>query len=84
MLRMCRTHELKIHPEYYEARISGKKMWEHRKNDRGFWVGDKVILREWDPETKEYTGRQDVGIITYLYPIYEQELENRHVIFTLK
>lgn len=84
MLRECQTHEIKIHPEYYKARMAGKKDWEYRLDDRGFCTGDTVILKEWDPETKEYTGKQDVGKITYLHNLYEQELEDRYVIFTLK
>jgi hypothetical protein len=32
------------------------KKFEVRKNDRDFKVGDILILKEFDPETNEYTG----------------------------
>lgn len=40
-------HELKTLPEYFEAVQSGAKTFEVRKNDRGFQVGDLLILRCW-------------------------------------
>jgi ribosomal protein S17 len=52
------THYLKTWPEYYERVVSKKKTVEIRKNDRDFRVGDILILQEYYPETKQYTGRQ--------------------------
>ena len=49
-------HRLKCWPEYYEAIKRGLKNFEVRKNDRGFAVGDTLILEEWHPGVKEYTG----------------------------
>ena len=51
------THELKCWPRYYEAILWNHRTFELRKNDRSFQTGDTLRLREWDPETKEYTGR---------------------------
>ena len=52
------VHNLKIWPEYFQAKIDGLKPWEGRQAiDRTFRVGDKVVFNEWDPATKEYTGR---------------------------
>lgn len=51
------NHDLKIWPEYFEAVRSGSKTFEIRKNDRGFQPGDMVTLREYNPNTEEYTGR---------------------------
>ena len=48
-------HELKILPEYFEALRSSRKKFELRRNDRGFSVGDILILREWNG--KDYSGR---------------------------
>lgn len=57
------NHELKICPPYYQAIIDGKEIFEIRKNDRCFSVGDVLRLREYDPAkeldpiTEKYTGR---------------------------
>jgi len=48
----------KIHPEYFEMVKSGKKKFELRLADFDIKEGDTLILEEWDPETKEYTGRK--------------------------
>lgn len=40
------THELKILPEYFGAVEQGQKTAELRFNDRGFAVGDELLLRE--------------------------------------
>lgn len=42
------THHLKTMPEYFQAVIEGRKPFEVRKNDRGFKVGDRVILEEFE------------------------------------
>lgn len=47
----------KIWPEYFEKVKSGEKNFELRKDEDGAEVGDILILEEWVPETKEYTGR---------------------------
>lgn len=43
-------HQLKIWPEFFARVRGGFKAYEVRKNDRGFRVGDRLILREWSPE----------------------------------
>ena len=45
-----KVHELKILPEYYKAQKAGKKNFEIRKNDRDYKVGDKLVLKEYDPK----------------------------------
>lgn len=49
-----KTHELKTWPDPYEAVFTGRKHFEYRKDDRGFQVGDLLLLRKWDPTTSEY------------------------------
>lgn len=48
----------KIWPEYFELVSSGKKRFELRVDDFDVKEGDTIILEEWDPATKEYTGRK--------------------------
>lgn len=57
-------HELKIYPKYFDAILSGEKMFEIRRNDRGFCVGDTILLREWD--NIKYSGRELKAVITYM------------------
>jgi ASC-1-like (ASCH) protein len=60
------THELKSWPEYFQSTLTGRKTFELRKFDRDFKVGDKIILREYNPDTGRYTSREDVKIISYV------------------
>ena len=48
----------KIRPEYFEVVKSGKKKGELRLNDFEINEGDTLVLEEWDPKIKEYTGRK--------------------------
>ena len=50
-------HELKTWPEYFQLIESGEKSFELRKNDRDFKVGDHVLLKEYQKDSKQYTGR---------------------------
>lgn len=56
-------HELKIYPNFFNAIASGKKLFEIRKNDRDFQVGDVILLRERD--RIKYSGRSLLVRITY-------------------
>ncbi len=48
--------EKKMWPESYELVRTGKKTYDLRLADWKVQPGDVIIFREWDPETKEYTG----------------------------
>ena len=60
------THELKTWPRYFGAVVSGAKTFEARKDDRGFSIGDRLVLCEWDPETQAYTGARLERYVTYI------------------
>lgn len=74
------THELKTDPHVFQAVIDGKKLFEIRKDDRKFKVGDTLRLRETvytgsdmkNGKPLEYTGRALVCKVTYALrgPIY--------------
>jgi hypothetical protein len=59
-------HELKCWPIYFTTILSGTKTFEVRKNDRGYQVGDELLLREWDPTTKLYSGREILLSVPYI------------------
>ena len=56
----------KILPEYFEAIVSGKKKFELRLNDFDIAQGDTLLLEEWDPQAKQYTGRSIEKNVTYV------------------
>jgi ASC-1-like (ASCH) protein len=58
-------HELKIKSKYFKAVLDGTKAFEVRYNDRGYAVGDKLILMEIG-EDKEYTGNKANVEVTYI------------------
>ena len=60
------VHELKTIQPYFDAVEVGSKTFEFRKNDRDFQEGDTVVLREYDPKTDTYSGREltfEIGFI---------------------
>jgi hypothetical protein len=58
------THELKVWPEEFEKVWVGDKTHEYRRNDRGYKVGDVLLLREFQPVGEIYTGRELVAKIS--------------------
>lgn len=47
--RKPKVHDLKSWPEHFRAVSDCSKTFEWRKDDRGFAVGDVLLLREWEP-----------------------------------
>ncbi len=60
-----KTHVLKTINPYFQDTWDQKKLFEVRKNDRNFKVGDKIILREYDPKLKTYS-RSIITTIIYI------------------
>lgn len=60
------VHELKTWPEFFQHVISGAKTFELRRDDRGFALGDRLHLREWDHAAEAYTGRSAHRCVTYV------------------
>lgn len=62
-----KEHELKCWPEYFQAIFDGSKTFEVRHTkDRTFRVGDVLRLREWSPVTREYSGREERRLVSYI------------------
>lgn len=75
-------HEIKTKRKFYEAVLRNEKTFELRKDDRGYQVGDTVILEEWDEEKERYTGRwQQVKISYVLRDCPEYGLKDGYCIF---
>ncbi|MDP3994603.1 MAG: DUF3850 domain-containing protein [bacterium] len=56
----------KIWPKYFRDIKNGKKTYELRLADWKCKEGDTLLLEEWDPKTKEYTGRKIEKKVTYV------------------
>jgi len=63
-------HTLKTHPQPFSLVWCGKKLYEYRKDDRDFIVGDVLILHEYDPTVvvdedgaEQITGHTDRWIV---------------------
>lgn len=70
-----KTHTLSTWPGPFEAVLDGTKRFEYRLDDRGFELGDELVLREWDPSRfvssgvgggGGLTGRQLKCRVTYI------------------
>lgn len=79
---MYRKHELKIQKRYFDEIINGNKSFEVRKNDRDFWIGDLVVLREW--ENNEYSGREISAEIKHILDDSFIGLQPGYVVFQLE
>ena len=65
--RASKTHFLKTWPEVFQDVADGKKIFEYRKNDRDFQVGDTLILKEWQPlDAGYFTGRVEKRVVQYI------------------
>lgn len=61
--------EKKTWPEDFQKVFDGIKNFDVRLDDFHCKTGDTIILREWDPKIKNYTGRQikkQVGCVAKL------------------
>ena len=58
--------EKKTWPEAFQRILDGDKKFELRLADWECKEGDMLVLKEWNPETKEYTGREVEKEVTYV------------------
>ena len=75
--------EKKVWPEYFQKILEGKKKFDLRLNDFECGEGDILVLKEFDPETKKYTGRVLEKKITYVVKtkdskFYKKEDVDKH------
>ena len=73
-----KTHAIKIWPDYFMAVCFKRKTFELRKNDRNYTPGDHVVMREWDPMTRKYTGQKIEATIGWI-----TETNGDQVVFSL-
>ena len=59
-------HELKVWPACFAAVEDGRKAFDVRLNDRNYQLGDALLLREYEPESEQYSGRTVERWVSYL------------------
>ncbi|TAL20479.1 DUF3850 domain-containing protein [Patescibacteria group bacterium] len=59
-------HHKKIWPQFFRAILEGRKTFELRLADWRCKPGDTLVLEEWNPKTKKYTGRKLKKKVTYV------------------
>ncbi|PIN92785.1 hypothetical protein COU54_05530 [Candidatus Pacearchaeota archaeon CG10_big_fil_rev_8_21_14_0_10_31_24] len=64
--------EKKVWPEYFQKIIDGIKTYELRLADFECNPGDILVLREWNPKAKKYTGRVIEKNVTYVSKTKDQ------------
>lgn len=70
--------EKKTWPKYFKEILEGKKKFEMRLADFDIKEGDILIFKEYNPETKEYTGRsirKKINFVTKFNPTEAHSLE---------
>lgn len=65
-----KIHHVKCETVFFEDVVNNRKPFEVRKNDRDYQVGDDMVLKEWDKDLQEFTGREDRVTIIYLLEDY--------------
>ncbi len=65
--------EKKVWIDYFDKIIGGKKNFELRLADFECKVGDVLVLREWNPETKSFTGRAIEKEVTFVFRTKDQK-----------
>ncbi len=58
--------EKKVWPKFFQKILDGNKTFELRLAGFECKPGDVLVLREWDPGTKKYTGRVIEKKVTYV------------------
>lgn len=58
-----KIHHLKSWPSEFGRVRYGVKRHEVRRFDRGYEIGDSIILQEFDPVTLKYTGSADLCLL---------------------
>ena len=59
-------HIKKVWPEFFQKILEGKKNYEIRLGDWECCEGDILVLKEWNPETEEFTGRAIEKEVNYV------------------
>jgi len=77
-----RVHDLKCDLDLLRSVAVGRKRFEIRRNDRGFFTFDRLLLRGFDRATQEYNGEWVWVLVDYILPEYDG-LEPGYVVMSI-
>lgn len=60
------VHRLKTWPGPFAESLSGLKPFEVRYDDRGYGVGHRLVLQEYEPGADAFSGREIDVTVTYI------------------
>ena len=63
---MSKRIEKKTWPEEFKEILEGNKTFDARLADWNCARGDTLVLKEWNPGTKKYTGREIKKMVTFV------------------
>lgn len=72
--------EKKVWPEYFQMVLDGTKKYELRLADFECKPGDELVLREWDPKTKQYTGRKITKKVIMVFKTKDQKFWQKEAV----
>lgn len=81
---MSKIHCLKAWPEPFADVVAGRKPFEYRLNDRGFQVGDCLVLQEYNPERDSLTGECHAVRVTYILPGGKYGLPDKYCVMAIE
>jgi len=76
-------HDLKTWPDVFAHVWSNHKQFEARKDDRGFRLGDTLVLREFDPAAGTYSGLVVRAVVSYILRGGSFGIEPGHVVMSI-
>jgi hypothetical protein len=76
-------HRLKTWPEHFNAIMCDLKTFEVRQDDRGFGVGDTLMLEEYCPRRRQYSGRHLTRKVTHILRGGQFGIEDGYVVMSL-
>ena len=65
--------EKKVWPEYFQKILDGIKTFELRLADFECNPGDVLVLKEYNPKTKQYSGRVLEKAVTFVFKTKDQK-----------
>jgi hypothetical protein len=68
----------------WRAVASGAKPYEVRRNDRDFAVGDVLLLCEWEPYERGYTGQRLTATVSHVLSGERWGLQAEFVVMGLR